>query len=105
MRSTGQQTTIQQRRQLSVCFCAAWPIQDGLQSSLTTLAVHLHGVPVVFNDVAVHLWTTFQGLLEWHLLLNYERMALFAEAISDLLEAVDGEETAGFVTREESAVF
>jgi hypothetical protein len=32
-------------------------------------------------------------------------MALFAEAISDLLEAVDGEEVTGFVAREESAVF
>jgi len=32
-------------------------------------------------------------------------MALFAEAISDLLEAVDGEEATGFVAGEGSAVF
>jgi len=32
-------------------------------------------------------------------------MALFAEAISNLLEAVDGEEAKGFVVGEGSAVF
>jgi len=76
---------------------------------LTVIADHFGRSPswcsAVFNDVAVHLWTTFRGLLEWHPLLNYERMALFAEAISDLLEAVDGEEATGFVAGEGSAVF
>jgi hypothetical protein len=32
-------------------------------------------------------------------------MALYAEAISDLLESVDGREAAGFAAGEESAVF
>jgi hypothetical protein len=59
----------------------------------------------VFNDVAVHLWTTFRGLLEWHPLLNYERMALYAEAVSDLLEAQDGDEPPRFIAREGSALF
>jgi hypothetical protein len=59
----------------------------------------------VFNDVTVHLWTTFQSFLEWHLLLDYERMALYAEAISDLLESRDGHEPPGYVAGEESAVF
>jgi hypothetical protein len=59
----------------------------------------------VFNDVAVHLWTTSRGLLEWHPLLNYERMALYAEAVSDLLEARDGDEPLGFTAGEGSALF
>jgi hypothetical protein len=58
-----------------------------------------------FNDVAVYLWTTFQGLFEWHPLLNYERMAFHAEAISDLLHSREGDEPPGYVAREESAVF
>jgi hypothetical protein len=59
----------------------------------------------VLNNVAIHLWTTFYGLLEWHPLLNYKRIALYAEAMFNLLESVDGGEAAGFAAREESAVF
>jgi hypothetical protein len=59
----------------------------------------------VSNDVAVHLWKTFRGLLEWHPLLNYNRVALYAEAISELLESRDGNETPEYVAGEESAVF
>jgi hypothetical protein len=60
---------------------------------------------VRLSDVAVHLWKTFGGLLEWHPLLNYNRMALCTEAISDLLESRDGNEPPGYVAGEESAVF
>lgn len=59
----------------------------------------------VFNDVAIHLWKTFRNLLEWHPLLNYERMALYAEAVSDLLEVRDGSEPPRFVAGEGSALF
>ena len=59
----------------------------------------------VFNDVAIHIFTKFRGILEWHPLLNYQRMARFAEAISDLLESRDGQEPPGFVAGEESALF
>jgi hypothetical protein len=76
---------------------------------LVVIADHLGCSPAwcsaVFNDVAVHLWTTFQGLLEWHLLLNYERISLYAEAISDLLQSQDGNEPLEYVAEEESAVF
>ena len=56
------------------------------------------------TDVAVHLWMTFCSILEWHPLLNYERMSLFLEAISDLLELKDGDEPLESVAGEESAV-
>ena len=58
----------------------------------------------VFNNVAIHLWTTFQGILEWHPLITYKRMALFAEAISDLIESRDGLKPPGYLAGEESAV-
>jgi hypothetical protein len=45
------------------------------------------------------------AILESHPLLNYKRIALYAEAMFNLLESVDGGEAAGFVAREESAVF
>jgi hypothetical protein len=47
---------------------------------------------------------TFHSILEWHLLLNYEQMLLFSEAISDLLESRDGNEPLGSVAGEGSAV-
>ena len=76
---------------------------------LMVIADHFNCSPswcsLVFNDVAVHLWTTFRGILEWHPLLNYEKMAHYAEAISDLIESRDGCEPPGFVTGEGSAVF
>jgi hypothetical protein len=59
----------------------------------------------IFNDVAIHLWTTFYGILEWHPLLTYKRMALYVEAVSDLLESRDGNEPLGFIAREGSAIF
>jgi hypothetical protein len=59
----------------------------------------------VFNDITIHLWKTFRNLLEWYPLLNYERMALYVEAVSDLLEVRDGSELPGFVAGEGSALF
>jgi hypothetical protein len=47
---------------------------------------------------------TFRSILEWHPLLNYERMSLFSEAISDFLESRDGDEPLGSVAGEGSAV-
>ena len=44
----------------------------------------------VINDVAIHIFLKFQRMPKWHPLLNYEQMALFAEAISDLIEPGDG---------------
>jgi hypothetical protein len=76
---------------------------------LVVLADHFGRSPAwcsaVFNDVAIHLWTTFRGLLEWHPLLNYKQIALYTEAISDLLESRDGDEPLGYIAREESAIF
>jgi hypothetical protein len=75
---------------------------------LLVIADHFRRSPAwystVFNDVATHIYTKFCGILEWHLLLNYERIAWFAEAISDLLEARDGDKPLGYVAGEESAV-
>lgn len=59
----------------------------------------------VFNNVVAHLWGTFRGGSEWHPLLNYERIACFAEAISDLLELRNSREPKGFVAREGSVAF
>jgi hypothetical protein len=59
----------------------------------------------IFNDVATHIFTKFLGILEWHRLLNYQRMARFAEAISDLLKSRDGQEPPGLVAGEGSALF
>ena len=45
-----------------------------------------------------------QGILEWHPSITYEQMALFAEAISDLIESRDGLKPPGYLAGEESAV-
>jgi hypothetical protein len=37
------------------------------------------------------------GILEWHPQLTYERMAHFAEAISDLIESRDSSKPPGYV--------
>jgi hypothetical protein len=58
----------------------------------------------VFNDLATYLFTKFRGILEWHPLLNYERMARFAEAISDIVESRDSSEPLGYTAGEGSAI-
>jgi hypothetical protein len=59
----------------------------------------------VFNNVAIYIFTKFCRILKWHPLLNYQQMACFAEAISNLLKSRDGQEPLRFVAGEGSALF